>query len=165
MDEMNGNDNERRMPWAVRIALGWFVLLTIGACMMLLALQGMWIHIDELGLDWMLRTQGVCIGYVAHGMGFVAAILEGRRRWVRIPYLLVGLLIVILLSKSGPAASSLPGMPNNFFVALLWAVTGIPVALLHLPSANRWFAAFPARSSSVNAKIGQSSTSDSSGDK
>ena len=48
---------------------------------------------------------------------------------------------------------------------MLWAVTGIPVALLHLPSANRWFAAFPARSSSVNAKIGQSSTSDSSGDK
>ena len=68
MDEMNGNDNECRMPWPVRIALGWFVLL-------------------------------------------------------------------------------------------------IPVALLHLPSANRWFAAFSARSSSVKAKIGQSSASDKSGDK
>lgn len=27
MDEMNGNDNERRMPWPVRIALGWLALL------------------------------------------------------------------------------------------------------------------------------------------
>ena len=164
MGEMNGNDNKRRMPWPVRIALGWFVLLTIGACMMLLALQGMWIHIDELGLDWMLRTQGVCIGYVALGVGFIAEILKGRRRWVRIPYLLIGLLIVILLSKSEPAAP-LPGMPNNLVAALLWVVTGIPVALLHLPNASRWFAAFPTRSSSVKAKTGQSLTSDESGDK
>ena len=136
--------SDMKMPWPVRIALGWFVLLVIFSSMTLLSLQGMWIHIGELGLCWMLRTQVACIGYVALGVGFVVAILYGRRKWVRIPYLLIGLMIAILLSASGPFPP-LPGMPNNCFAALLWGVTAIPIALLHLPSANRWFSAFPRR--------------------
>ena len=87
--------NDMKMPWAVRIALGWFVLLAIACCMMLLSLQGMWFYEGELGFDWMLRTQIACIGYVALGVGFVVAILKGRRKWVRIPYLFIGLMIAL----------------------------------------------------------------------
>ena len=141
---MKVNDDERRMPGPVRIVLGWFILLMIGACLTLLALQGRWNGVGEMGLGWMLRMQVVCIGYVALGAGFVAAILKGRREWVTVPYALIGLVIVILLLLS-EFVPPLPGSVNNNFAALLWAVTGIPVVLLYLPNASRWFAAFPTR--------------------
>ena len=132
-----------KMPWSVRIALGWFVLLAVGCCAILLSLQGMWFCEDFPGVDWMLWEHAACIGYIALTVGFVAAILRGRRRWVTIPYCLFGLAVVVVLTGSEPVPPLVPGMPDNLFVAAVVLVTAVPILQLHLPSANRWFAAFP----------------------
>ena len=132
-----------KMPWSVRIALGWFVLLAVGCCAILLSLQGMWFCEDFPGVDWMLWEYAACIGYIALTVGFVAAILRGRRRWVTIPYCLFGLAVVVVLTGSEPVPPLVPGMPDNLFVAAVVLVTAVPILQLHLPSANRWFAAFP----------------------
>ena len=72
--------NDMKMPWSVRIALGWFVLLAIVCCVPLVYVQTLWR--EGWGLGWMLWQHVVCLGYIALGVGFVAAILCGRRNWV-----------------------------------------------------------------------------------
>ena len=67
--------NDMKMPWSVRIALGWFVLLAIACCVPLVYVQTLWR--EGWGLGWMLWQHVVCLAYIALGVGFVAAILCG----------------------------------------------------------------------------------------
>lgn len=46
--------NGMKMPWAVRIALWWFVLLAIACCVPLVHMQVKWFDEDCHGLGWML---------------------------------------------------------------------------------------------------------------
>ena len=142
MDEMNGNDNERRMPWPVRIALGWFVLLAVACCVPLVHVQTLWFGDEYQGLFRMAWMHIVCIGFIALGVGFVAAILRGMRDLVAIPYFLVGLLAFFMpITGSQPPSLTIGLRIYLYFVA---AGTIIPLVLLYGPSSSRlWFLSFP----------------------
>ena len=89
------------------------------------------------GLGWMLWQHVVCLGYIALGVGFVAAILCGRRNWVAIPYFLIGLLFFCL-----PVVDSGAGL--IVYRVAVAAGTVVPLVLLYGPSSsNLWFLAFP----------------------
>ena len=127
--------NDMKMPWSVRIALGWFVLLAIACCVPLVYVQTLWR--EGWGLGWMLWQHVVCLGYIALGVGFVAAILCGRRNWVAIPYFLIGLLFFCL-----PVVDSGAGL--IVYRVAVAAGTVVPLVLLYRPSSsNLWFLAFP----------------------
>ena len=122
------------MPWAVRIALGWFILLAIACCapfvfwLCPLLLSG-----DVQEALWNLVP---CVGLMALGGGFVWAIICGRRIWVTVPYLFIALQFVFIIFPS----ESWVG-PECY---IIWAAATFgPLVMLHLPSSNRWFATFP----------------------
>ena len=122
------------MPWAVRIALGWFVLLAIACCapfvfwLCPLLLSG-----DVQEALWNLVP---CVGLMALGGGFVWAIICGRRIWLTVPYLFIALQFVFIIFPS----ESWVG-PECY---IIWAAATFgPLVMLHLPSSNRWFATFP----------------------
>ena len=136
--------NGMKMPWAVRIALWWFVLLAIACCVPLVHVQVKWFDEDCQGLGWMVWMHVVCLGYIAIGVGFVAAILRGRRNWVAIPYFLIG-----LLAFSAPITGSHPpALTVGMRIYLISVAVGtvVPLVLLYGPrSSNLWFMAFPRR--------------------
>ena len=133
---------DEKMPWAVRIALGWFVLLAIASCAPLVYVQTMWK--EGWGWEWMLWQHVTCIGFVALGAGFVAAILHGRREWVATPYFLIGG-FAFFAPITGSRASAFTAGMWIYLVSVAVATT-VPLALLYLPrSSRRWFWAFPLR--------------------
>ena len=123
------------MPWPVRIALGWFVLLAIACCVPLVYVQTLWR--EGWGFGWMLWQHIACFGAIALGAGFVAAILCGRRNWVTIPYFLIGLLFFCL-----PMINSGTGL--IIYRVAVAVGTVVPLVLLYGPSSsNLWFLSFP----------------------
>ena len=87
----------------------------------------------------MLWQHVVCLGCTALGVGFVAAILCGRRNWVAIPYFLIGLLFFCL-----PMVG--PGTGRTAYRVAVAVGTIVPLVLLYGPdSSNLWFLAFPHR--------------------
>lgn len=129
-----GPKNDRvDMPWAVRIALGWFVLLAIACCAPLFWIFSLSLSGDVQEALWNLVP---CVGLMALGGGFVWAIFCGRRIWVTIPYLFIALQFVSVVIPSKPWV--------GLECYVIWAVVAFgPLVLLHLPSSNRWFATFP----------------------
>ena len=128
-------ENDQKMPWPVRIALGWFVLLAIACCAPLVYIQTLWQ--ENWGLAWMLWQHVVCSCYIALGAGFVAAILRGRRDWAAIPYFLIGLLFFCL-----PMVASGTGL--TVYRVAVAVGTIVPLVLLYGPdSSNLWFQSFP----------------------
>ena len=136
MDEMNGNDNGRRMPWPVRIALGWFVLLAIACCVPCVCMLAEFCR-DGAGLgEWVLGLV-TCLGFISLGAGLVLAILRGKREGLALSYLLIGV-FAFFVPLTG---SSWPGL-TVYLIAVACA-TIVPLSFLYFPSSNRWFAAFP----------------------
>lgn len=128
-------ENDQKMPWPVRIALGWFVLLAIACCAPLVYVQTLWR--EGWGFGWMLWQHIACFGAIALGAGFVAAILCGRRNWVTIPYFLIGLLFFCL-----PMINSGTGL--IIYRVAVAVGTVVPLVLLYGPSSsNLWFLSFP----------------------
>lgn len=126
---------DMKMPWTVRIVLSWFVLLAMACCVPLFYLLGHWR--DEWELGWMVWQHVMCLCLIALGVGFVAAILCGRRNWVAIPYFLIGLFAFSLPITGSHPPSFSSGM--SIYLVSVAVATVAPIVLLHLPSANQWF--------------------------
>ena len=184
-------ENDMKMPWPVRIALGWFVLLAVISCIPLVLAVVAWCRdADDYGLGM------VCGPFcVALGVGFVLAILWNERDWLAVAYSIVGMLVAFVIF------CCVLDLPANMKAVVGLIVTLVvvttPLVLLYLPSSNRWYASFPRKkrlsavwcavmilfgivimaamiyasensrqkSRPATAKIGQSSASDKSGDK
>ena len=127
------------MPWPVRIALGWFALLAIACCVPGVCLLAEFCRQGAGIGEWVLGLMA-CFGFVALGAGFVLAILSGKRNWVTIPYLLLGLQAFLAVPFS-PIVETAPRLVA-YWIAVVF-VTVVPPAFLYFPSSNRWFAAFP----------------------
>ena len=133
MDETNGNDNERRMPWPVRIALGWFVLLAVISCVPLVLAV----------VEWGCGVKGSSVWGIVHGLffialgaGFVLAVLRGNRGLLTIGYGLIGVLGSLFLNFLCHSVVGALGVG---------AATVIPLVMVYLPTANQWYAMMPRR--------------------
>ena len=133
MDEMNWNDTERRMPWPVRIALGWFVLLAVACCVPLVLAV----------VEWGCGVKGSSVWGIVHGLffialgvGFVLAVLRGNRGLLTIGYGLIGVLGSLLLNFLCHSVVGAFGVG---------AATVIPLVMVYLPTANQWYAMMPRR--------------------
>ena len=133
-------NEDGKKPWPVRIALGWFVLLAIACCVPCVCMLVAFCR-DGAGLgEWVLGLV-TCLGFISLGAGFVLAILRGKRDWVTIPYLLIGLLAIFLPLTGSSRPEFALGL-KVYLIAVAFA-TIVPPAFLYFPSSSRWFAALP----------------------
>ena len=137
-------ETKMKMPWSVRFALGWFVLLAIVGCVPAVWAAVEWWRDDVDSAEFGLAVC-VSVGLVSIGLGFVRALLRGLREWVVTPYLLIGVFAFHLpLTGSDPHLSPLSLWTKLYLLGVV-LVTIVPLVMLYLPASNRWFAVIPQR--------------------
>lgn len=130
------------MPLAVRIAFGWFVLLTV-ASVMPSVYEVLRSNSDGTGFDRLISALVCNVGMAALCMGFALAVVRRKWSWVRVPYLVIGAVVVLalcLMIWREPAAEL------ALCLGLAVAMTAFPLVMLELPSAVRWRNAVPRKS-------------------
>ena len=150
---MDCSDKPLRMPWPVQAAKWWFVLLAVASCVPFVRIVfSICCGAQDL-LDEMLAVGIVgFLALAALGFGFVRGVCKGPRRWVAVPYLLIG-----CFPFSATCARLLQDEVTP--VALAWLVsvaiaTILPVGLLYLPASNRWYAAIcPRKKSGIDCAL------------
>lgn len=122
------------MPWPLKVACWWFVLLTSGVCSAVAfdVTDGFLAALDYETLLFIALGSGQ---FVALGTGFVFGICRGQRAWVESPYLLIGLMVT-----TGCVLSFIENSTSCGWVVCSLAGTAIPLVLMELPASRRWFA-------------------------
>lgn len=139
---MKDEQENLKMPLAVRIAFGWFVLLTV-ASVMPSVYEALRSNSDGTGFDRLISALVCNVGMAALCMGFALAVVRRKWSWVRVPYLVIGAVVVLalcLMIWREPAAELALGL------GLAVAMTAFPLVMLELPSAVRWRNAVPRKS-------------------
>ena len=132
--------SDMKMPWPVRIALGWFALLAIACCVPCVCMLAEFCR-DGAGLgEWVLGLV-TCLGFISLGAGLVLAILRGKREGLTLSYLLIGVFAFFVPLTGSSCWELTPGL-TVYLIAVACA-TIVPLSFLYFPSSNRWFAAFP----------------------
>ena len=132
--KMKDEQEKPKMPLAVRIAFGWFVLLTV-ASVMPSVYEVIRSVADGTGFDRLISALVCNLGMAALCMGFALAVVWRKWSWVRVPYLVIGLVGVLplcFLTWRTPTAE------HALYLGMAVAMTAFPLVMLELPSAVRW---------------------------
>ena len=131
---MKDEQENLKMPLAVRIAFGWFVLLTV-ASVMPSVYEALRSNSDGTRFDRLISALVCNVGMSALCLGFALAVVWRKWSWVRVPYLVLGAVVVLalcLMNWREPAAEL------ALLLGVAVAMTAFPLVMLELPSAVRW---------------------------
>ena len=120
------SENDRKMPWPVKVVWWWYLTLACASCVPLVFCRG----------EFFQSLAGTA-SLAAYFSGLALAVRRGRRGWATVPYGMVGLLM-IMFGWAGVLRYGL-ALKNGLFLFAATVLTVFPIALLHLPSSRAWF--------------------------
>ena len=128
------SENDRKMPWPVKVVWWWYLTLACASCVPLVfcLVKG-----DPFGRGELFQLLAGTASLAAYFSGLALAVRRGRRGWATVPYGMVGLLM-IMFGWAGVLRYGL-ALKNGLFLFAAAALTVFPIALLHLPSSKDWF--------------------------